>query len=393
VTRYFYPEENVDDLTYSVRIDPTPPADEGTLQFRKHSMGPGVDEDDPSPGDVLKDTTDIELKGENIALAPFVPKDLPNGPHGLDSSPICLVFTWKKNTDNGVKVVRCFTNLSLAELAVKTVSAPLEVKPDEGGQKAEVAAWAALAYDLPDADPTEFDEPEPERAGDAKQGVKWALNDEVLSGKTGLSLDLDLKDHAGTKVRVEAFLGDEPTGRAVAEILVPVMRIVTAQKEEPPESLEGLDPGFELPLTALTEPPLKGTFTWKVEGSDVVSHQAEDEGLVLKLDKPFDDETPLTITCTLRSEAGKDYEATYEPKLLPKQNTLRLRLEDDEGNKLSGATYKLEVGDKTFEGTVGDDGYIVHDVPATTQDGKLTFQWDDEDHEMPIHVADHVAQS
>ncbi len=75
-----------------------------------------------------------------------------------------------------------------------------------------------------------------------------------------------------------------------------------------------------------------------------------------------------------------------------KENTLRLRLEDEDGVTLSGASYTLSIGALTFEGTVGDDGYIVQEVPAEAKDGSLTFEFDGEEYEMPIHVADHIAR-
>lgn len=83
-----------------------------------------------------------------------------------------------------------------------------------------------------------------------------------------------------------------------------------------------------------------------------------------------------------------------EPAAAPTQ-TIRFKLEDQDGSPIAGAPFSLKVGDETFDGVTGDDGYVVADVPADAREGELTF-WLDEDksgesYTWPLKISDHKA--
>jgi len=52
---------------------------------------------------------------------------------------------------------------------------------------------------------------------------------------------------------------------------------------------------------------------------------------------------------------------------------VRIVLQDSEGKALDGVAYRLVVGSAAFEGKVGSDGAIEHEIPVAENEGELTM--------------------
>jgi uncharacterized protein len=84
------------------------------------------------------------------------------------------------------------------------------------------------------------------------------------------------------------------------------------------------------------------------------------------------------------------------PAAPPTTQTIRFKLEDQDGTPLAGKPFELVIaGVPPISGTTAPDGYVVADVPADAQTGELTF-WLDEDksgesYTWPLRISDHTA--
>ncbi|MBX3468313.1 MAG: phage late control D family protein [Planctomycetes bacterium] len=84
------------------------------------------------------------------------------------------------------------------------------------------------------------------------------------------------------------------------------------------------------------------------------------------------------------------------PEAPPTTQTIRFKLEDQDGTPLGGKPFELVIpGVPPISGTTGADGYVVADVPIDAQTGELTFWLEDdksgESYTWPLRIADHTA--
>lgn len=91
---------------------------------------------------------------------------------------------------------------------------------------------------------------------------------------------------------------------------------------------------------------------------------------------------------------GEQPEVGPEPP--PTTQTIRFKLEDQDGTPLGGKPFELVVpGAPTVTGMTGADGYVVADVPAAAQTGELTFWLEadrsGESYTWPLRISDHTA--
>lgn len=83
------------------------------------------------------------------------------------------------------------------------------------------------------------------------------------------------------------------------------------------------------------------------------------------------------------------------PEPPPTTQTIRFKLEDQDGTPLGGKPFELVIpGLPPIAGTTGGDGYVVADVPIDAQTGELTF-WLEEDksgesYTWPLRISDHT---
>lgn len=115
---------------------------------------------------------------------------------------------------------------------------------------------------------------------------------------------------------------------------------------------------------------------------------------VLVVPASISTEASSTSPAVLPEVDGIHPEVGPEPP--PTTQTIRFKLEDQDGTPLGGKPFELVVpGMDPIQGTTGADGYVVADVPIDAQTGELTF-WLDEDksgesYTWPLRIADHTA--
>ncbi|MCO5167309.1 MAG: hypothetical protein M9894_13240 [Planctomycetes bacterium] len=84
------------------------------------------------------------------------------------------------------------------------------------------------------------------------------------------------------------------------------------------------------------------------------------------------------------------------PEPPPTTQTIRFKLEDQDGTPLGGKPFELVIpGSPPISGTTGADGYVVADVPIDAQTGELTFWLEDDksgdSYTWPLRISDHTA--
>lgn len=80
----------------------------------------------------------------------------------------------------------------------------------------------------------------------------------------------------------------------------------------------------------------------------------------------------------------------------PTTQTIRFKLEDQDGTPLGGKPFQLVItGVAPITGTTGPDGYVIADVPADAVQGELTFWLDadksGESYTWPLRISEHTA--
>lgn len=88
---------------------------------------------------------------------------------------------------------------------------------------------------------------------------------------------------------------------------------------------------------------------------------------------------------------GQDPTGPVKP---PEVQTIRFKIEDQDGTPLGNKPFELAVGGQIITGITRNDGYVIADVPADVTTGELTF-WLDEDksgdsYTWPLKIADHT---
>jgi uncharacterized protein len=92
---------------------------------------------------------------------------------------------------------------------------------------------------------------------------------------------------------------------------------------------------------------------------------------------------------------GVDGEPPVVGDEVPETQTIRFKLEDQDGTPLGGKPFELVIaGLPPITGVTGADGYVIADVPADAQTGELTFWLDadksGESYTWPLRIADHT---
>lgn len=197
----------------------------------------------------------------------------------------------------------------------------------------------------------------------------------------------------GTVVQVDA-IGDYLAGpyyvkRAIHTLLVgggytttfQVKRTAVKKQAPPPQPQQTEPEKLEPKKIALLDP------TWIPPGGIVadVVHEPEEMETLARSASPGN---------RPEIEGEEPPEVRDEEAPRPKVQTIRFKLEDQDGTPLGGKPFELRVGGDTITGTTRADGYVIADVPANIAEGELTF-WLEEDrsgdsYTWPLRIADHA---
>ncbi|HZV00720.1 MAG TPA: hypothetical protein VFF73_28655 [Planctomycetota bacterium] len=281
---YYYLHETPQ-ILYTVETKP-PPADTSKAVFRANSPA----------GKTLHTEPALKKSGSGTIPFPLEPKGIK-----LGDSPIFVEFTFEKQGAKPPTIKRLVV-LALAEPAVRAIEAPPEADPGEQ-VKLVVSAWSARVFEKPNA-VTLWPEEQPGRiAGADRMKVRWRLagKDLTVQGEKIRTGGIT-KEHLGTYVEAQAWLGEKPDPalHATASIAVPKLE-VTGPDVIPVTEIVAVE--------ARIEPAIEGTYEWKIDaGERAVLADASLSACSVEGVAESEQTGDVKVTCTFTSKAtGRKY--------------------------------------------------------------------------------------